>query len=89
MEGLGTFLLFAVIFFLMMRFGCGAHAVHGRGGHHHDSDGPDHTDPVCGKKVRPEEGYGLMYRGKLVRFCSRECLDSFEESPSTYLEDKT
>jgi len=32
MEGLLTLLLFAGLFYFMMRFGCGAHAVHGHGG---------------------------------------------------------
>jgi len=36
MEGLLTLLLFAGFFYFMMRFGCGAHAVHGHGG-----GGPD------------------------------------------------
>jgi len=31
MEGLGSFLLFAVFFYLMMRFSCGAQIVHGHG----------------------------------------------------------
>jgi hypothetical protein len=34
MEGLLTPLLFAALFSFMMRFGCGAHAVHGHGAHH-------------------------------------------------------
>lgn len=29
MEGLFSFLVFAVLFFLMMRFGCGSHIGHG------------------------------------------------------------
>lgn len=32
MSGLVTLLLFAGLFYFMMRFGCGAHAVHGHGG---------------------------------------------------------
>jgi hypothetical protein len=32
MEGLGTLLFFAALFYFMMRFGCGAHMVHGHGG---------------------------------------------------------
>ena len=32
MEGLGSLLLFAALFYFMMRFGCGAHMVHGHGG---------------------------------------------------------
>ena len=33
MEGLITFLLFGALFFVMMRFGCGAHVQGGHGGH--------------------------------------------------------
>ena len=33
MSGLGSLLLFAAFFYFMMRFGCGAHMVHGHGGH--------------------------------------------------------
>ena len=33
MEGLLSLLLFAGLFYLMMRFGCGAHMVHGHKGH--------------------------------------------------------
>ena len=32
MRGLLTLLLYAGFFYLMMRFGCGAHEVHGHGG---------------------------------------------------------
>ncbi len=35
MEGLFSLLLIAGVFFLMMRFGCGAHIAHGGHGHQH------------------------------------------------------
>lgn len=35
MEGLLSLLLFAGLFFLMMRFGCGSHISHGGCGHGH------------------------------------------------------
>ncbi len=35
MEGLLSLLLFAALFFLMMRFGCGSHIAHGGHGHRH------------------------------------------------------
>lgn len=41
MDGLLSFLLFAGLFFLMMRFGCGAHVMHG--GHVHQHDEHDAT----------------------------------------------
>lgn len=65
MEGLGTLLFFAVMFFLMMRFGCGAHMMHGRGGHKHSQgDGKDskHIDLVCGMDVEVDQGYGKMHK---------------------------
>ena len=39
MEGLFSFLLFAVFFYLMMRFGCGAHMGHGGHGNQAGHDG--------------------------------------------------
>lgn len=35
MEGLFSLLVFGVLFFLMMRFGCGSHISHGGCGHPH------------------------------------------------------
>ncbi len=89
MEGLLTLLIFAGLFFLMMRFGCGAHMNHG---HSHPRKDPEtgpveqaHTDPVCGMQVDIEEGYGMMYQSHLYRFCSRNCLDRFEADPEQYV----
>lgn len=82
MEGLLSLLLFAGLFYLMMRLGCGAHTVHGhRGGNAEVS----HHDPVCGMDVDPQQGYGKVYRGTLYRFCSRSCLDKFDADPARYL----
>lgn len=80
MEGLGSLLLFAAFFYFMMRFGCGAHMVHG---HSHSSQ--KHQDPVCGIEVAMDKGYGKMHEGTLYRFCSRSCLDKFEADPGRYL----
>ena len=89
MDGLFSILLFAVFFYLMMRFGCGAHMMHGhRGAHRHGKNSDEqkkHTDPVCDMEVDVEQGYGKMYEGNLYRFCSRECLDKFEKEPRKYL----
>lgn len=86
MDGLLSLLLIAGVFFLMMRFGCGAHAAHGGHGGHggHDQSGSNHVDPVCGTEVDVKNGYGKMHNGKLYRFCSRDCLDVFELSPEKY-----
>ena len=42
MDGFLSALLFVGLFFLMMRFGCGAHMGHGRG-RHGDRDDQAHT----------------------------------------------
>jgi hypothetical protein len=39
MDRIISFLLFAALFYFMMRFGCGSHMVHG---HHHHTD---HDEP--------------------------------------------
>lgn len=89
MEGLGSLLLFAVFFYFMMRFGCGAHMIHGHGGHggHKGSNAPQGSpkDPVCGMEVAEGEGYSKMHLGRQLRFCSRKCLDQFELSPERYV----
>tara|TARA_R110002167_G_scaffold221996_3_gene426948 strand:+ start:150 stop:455 length:306 start_codon:yes stop_codon:yes gene_type:complete len=82
MGGLFTLLLYAGLFYLFMRFGCGAHMTHG---HHSDDKKPDKDvfiDPVCGKQVSDEEGYGELVDGKLFRFCSKVCLDEFDKNKS-------
>ena len=86
MDGFLSFLLFAVVFYLMMRFGCGAHMTHGHHGKHSglDTDASKHVDPVCGKTVPTTEGYGKMHAGQLYRFCSRKCLDAFDSEPERY-----
>ena len=84
MEGFLTFLIFAGLFYVMMRFGCGAHMTHGHGHGSSAGNAGKHVDPVCGKGVPPSEGYGKMHAGRLYRFCSRACLDAFEADPRRY-----
>lgn len=80
MEGFLTLLLFAGFFYLMMRFGCGAHMVHG-----HEEAKPRGVDPVCGMEVAPGEGYTANYEGHEYHFCSKSCLDKFEANPKRHL----
>ena len=89
MEGLLTLLLFAGLFYFMMRFGCGAHAVHGHGsgghsGHGSHQDVAGAVDPVCGMEVAPGQGYTKMHAGREYRLCSRACLDKFDANPEHY-----
>lgn len=95
MDGLAWYLIVGVLFYLMMRGGCGSHRVHGHGhgGHSdhgsHDSQRGEQRDPVCGMSVASDQGYGKMHAGTLYRFCSRNCLDKFEASPDKYLKPAT
>lgn len=86
MDGLLSLLVFVGLFFVMMRFGCGAHMLRGRHSQKESNDSPKngHIDPVCGKTVPPIEGYGVMHDGQLFRFCSRECLDAFDTNPNRF-----
>ena len=95
MNGLLSFLLFAAFFYLMMRFGCGAHMVHGGHGGHGDGEHEGHSghggqegsakDPVCGMPVEPGQGYTKSHEGRELHFCSRKCLDKFDAEPQKYL----
>ena len=85
MQGLLSFLLFAGFFYFMMRFGCGAHMVHGHAGHQRGSGTTSATDPVCGMSVADNDGYTKVHDGRPYRFCSRTCLDKFEVNPGQYL----
>ena len=82
MEGLLTLLVLAVLFYVMMRFGCGAHRVHGHGEGRTQTTG---RDPVCGMSVSADEGYAKVHAGIAYRFCSRNCLDQFDADPERYL----
>lgn len=85
MNGLLMFLIFAGLFYVMMRFGCGAHMVHGHGDHgSHSEDGVKYIDPVCGMEVGKGEGYAKAHEGTVYRFCSRSCLDKFDTDPGRY-----
>ena len=85
MDGLLSFLLFAGFFYLMMRFGCGAHMIHGHGRKHGNSKDHETIDPVCNRVLSDHQGYGKMHHGDLYRFCSRECLDRFEAHPDQFV----
>ncbi len=83
-----SFLIFAGLFFILMRFGCGAHLIRGHSNHRKRDDNK-HVDPVCGTRVDTDKGYGKMHEGTLYRFCSRECLDQFETEPDKYIKQST
>jgi len=86
MEGLLWLLGFGLIFYFMMRYGCGAHMVHGgHGGHAGHGAGEGDKDPVCGMQVSADRGYTKVHEGRRYAFCSRSCLEKFEAEPGKYV----
>jgi len=87
MDRVISFLLFAGLFYFMVRFGCGSHAVHGRR-YGHEGTGPSPTksskDPVCGMEVEAGRGYSEVFAGQEFHFCSRKCLDKFDANPQQF-----
>jgi hypothetical protein len=72
MDRIGSLLFFAPLFYLMMRYGCGAHMVHG---HHHEGHqgtgpgaGSSSRDPVYGMEVEAGRGYTEVFSGHEYRF---------------------
>jgi YHS domain-containing protein len=95
METLLYFLLIGGLFFLMMRFGCGAHTMgHGHGGSPRERPGTGgsprwappakDTDPVCGMTVATAGAKSAVHDGSVYYFCSAECRDKFEAAPASY-----
>lgn len=85
-------LVWALLFMLMMRFGCGAHVMgHRHRGHHGNSGEGDHiseqaVDPVCGMTVATASAKSTVFGGKAWFFCSPACRDKFEAAPQQYAE---
>jgi YHS domain-containing protein len=93
-------LIYAGLFYFMMRYGCcgglmshGRHArrnseradpVHVGHGTHSEADTSVMRDAVCGMTVGSDDAYSRIYRGREYRFCSRNCLDQFESDPDRY-----
>lgn len=97
MSALLWFAIWAVLFFVMMRFGCGAHVM-GRGQGRKRTDGGSDDgealrwvppakdiDPVCGKTVETADAKPSVFGGSVYYFCSRDCREVFEAAPHTYI----
>lgn len=85
LKSLGWFLLWGGLFYLMMRYGCGAHMMGGHGGHGNTAPGDDAKDPVCGMTVDPKNAAAAAVRGgSTYYFCSISCRDKFEQAPEKY-----
>ena len=89
MQSVIYLLIWALLFFFMMRFGCGAHMMgHGHHGRHRENDG-HHTptearDPVCGMTVATAGAKSSVFQGRPYYFCSSKCRDTFEAAPETF-----
>lgn len=43
-------------------------------------------DPVCGMEIEPEDAVATSeHEGETYYFCSRDCKESFDESPEDYV----
>jgi YHS domain-containing protein len=89
LKSLGWLLVWGALFFVMMRYGCGAHMMGGHGRHrkHRDpADGDETKDPVCGMSVSAEKAAAAtVLKGNTYYFCSRSCRDKFEQAPDSYI----
>lgn len=82
------FLVWAGLFFVMMRYGCGAHVMgHARHGAHGDGSwhAPERAvDPVCGMTIATQGARSAVHEGHIYYFCSGNCRDKFEAAPASY-----
>ena len=99
MTSLVYFAFWAVVIFLMLRFGCGAHVLgHGKAKPGvRDEKGRGNAealrwippekdvDPVCGKSVGTDWAKSSVHDGSVYYFCSRECRELFEAAPEQYV----
>jgi YHS domain-containing protein len=91
LKSLGWLLVWGGLFFVMMRYGCGAHMMGGHrhgghGGHGDATPGGGDKDPVCGMTVNSSNAAAAAVRdGKTYLFCSASCRDKFEQAPDKYL----
>lgn len=79
------------LFYVMMRYGCGAHMM---GGHskHRDTGaaaGDGAKDPVCGMPVDPSHAKAAaVHDGRTYFFCSISCREKFEQDPTKFVTTK-
>ena len=85
LKSLGTLLLWGGFFFLMMRYGCGAHMMGEHSGHGGHDKGGETKDPVCGMTIYAQSAAAAsVHGGNTYYFCSASCRDKFEKEPGKY-----
>ena len=45
-------------------------------------------DPICGRQVDEKRAVKVVYEGKAVYFCSKECAEQFSQDPEGFLEEE-
>ncbi len=97
METVIWFLIWGVLIFFMMRFGCGAHIMgHGHGRHEGHGTSSDRerlrwsapetdVDPVCGMTVHTDKAKSAVHEGTVYYFCSSNCRERFESTPQLFV----
>lgn len=58
--------------------------AHGHQGHDAKTESKAVVDAVCGMTIEDDQGYGKLHEGTLYRFCSKKCLDEFDQQPEKY-----
>jgi len=101
METLIIIAIWLAIFFVVRRFGCGAHALKQGASRQVEGEvapGNDTipvargraptraVDPVCGKQVSMDRAKPSVHAGEIKYFCSRDCREIFEAAPDLYLD---
>ncbi len=85
LKSLGWLLVWGGLFYVMMRYGCGAHMMGGHGKHGGPGGSDGERDPVCGMSVVPGKAAGAsVHAGRTYYFCSASCRDKFEKEPAKY-----
>ncbi len=90
LKSLTWLLVWGGVFYIMMRYGCGAHMMGGHAGHgkHSPDAGAEDgaKDPVCGMSVDPNKTKSASaHQGVTYYFCSSSCRDKFEKNPAQYI----
>ena len=88
LKGFSWLIVWGGLFYLMMRYGCGAHMMggHNSNGHADAAPGGEVKDPVCGRTVDPRSAAAAAVReGSTHYFCSVSCRNKFEQAPEQYV----
>ena len=92
LKSLAWLVVWGGLFYVMMRYGCGAHMMGGHGKHRDAgaAAGGSVKDPVCGMTVDPGQAKAAaVHDGKTYYFCSDTCREKFEQAPAKFIKAKS